>query len=445
MAKPYSNGSNVHSAVRQDVERMLSESQSFRHLDEPTQHALTDALSKITGYLASSNIDPNLANPMATELRSANNLQEQLAPQGPPGRPMVPGQALPAQGPAPNSVTAPTSQSTIDKTGGAAKALLNAIDFPQFVASLIQGTFQAIVDSSIQQMEAYAQLLKNVARTVDQFMSDNISDPTARDYLADQYDGILARDTTGGTARLRVREDRGDAELPSFFKDLGFGSVDEIDDDALEEKVIPAARRNLAEQRQQTLATMVLMGINRVVVDGGEISAKLVFHIDASESTQIRFNQSKTTGGNIFSQAGRSPFNANAILVNTASLNAQSDINIRADMTGQVKVRFRSETFPLERFADSMAIQLINQNAKVPQPLPSPGAAPTNSAQAPAPAGTVPQQAQAPQTPSVQPPPTRRASNVAVQAEGPNTVSTQSLDSQADPWAPTTGAAYDVE
>ena len=52
----------------------------------------------------------------------------------------------------------------------------------------------------------------------------------------------------------------------------------------VEQVVVPATRRTLSETRQQTLATMVLMGINRVVVDDGEISAKLQFHIDASES-----------------------------------------------------------------------------------------------------------------------------------------------------------------
>jgi hypothetical protein len=159
--------------------------------------------------------------------------------------------------------------------------------------------------------------------------------------------------------------------MPSFFKDLGFESPEEIDDRALEEVIVPATRRTLAERRQQTLATMVLMGINRVVVDDGEIMAKLRFHIDASETTNLRFDQQKTTVGNI-ARGGQSPFTANGIMVNTTSLNAQSDINIRTDLTGQVKVKFRSETFPLERFADSAAIQLINQNARVPQPVTTP-------------------------------------------------------------------------
>jgi hypothetical protein len=235
-------------------------------------------------------------------------------------------------------------------------------------------------------MEAYAELLKNVATTVDRFMDDNISDGAARDYLADQHPGLLARDTSGGAPRLSVNQSAG-GELPSFFKDLGFTSSQDLDAEALEQVVVPAARRQMAERRQQTLSTMVLMGINRVVVDDGEITAKLVFHIDASESTKMRFDQTKTTAGNMSGRAGSNPFGAQAIMVNTSSINAQSDLNVRADLTGQVRVKFRSETFPLERFADSMAIQLINSNAKVPAPAPPPAQAGPN---APAPAAPAP-------------------------------------------------------
>ena len=47
---------------------------------------------------------------------------------------------------------------------------LDAIAFPVFVADLINSTFDAIVDASIRQMEAYGQLLANVSQTVDQFL-----------------------------------------------------------------------------------------------------------------------------------------------------------------------------------------------------------------------------------------------------------------------------------
>jgi hypothetical protein len=163
---------------------------------------------------------------------------------------------------------------------------------------------------------------------------------------------------------------------------------------------------------------MVLMGINRIVVDEGDIKAKLQFHIDASETTNLRFDQQKTTVGNI-ARGGSSPFTANGIMVNTTSLNAQSDVNVRTDLTGEVRVKFRSEVFPLERFADSAAIQLINQNARVPQPAPA--AAP--------PPGSPP----APPAPPPAPPPAATTA--------PRPPAAQSLDAMVDPWAPTRGHA----
>ncbi len=51
-----------------------------------------------------------------------------------------------------------------------ADSLVQAIDFPVFVADLIEGTFDAIVDASIQQMKAYGALLQEVAEAVDQFL-----------------------------------------------------------------------------------------------------------------------------------------------------------------------------------------------------------------------------------------------------------------------------------
>jgi hypothetical protein len=93
---------------------------------------------------------------------------------------------------------------------------LQSVDFPTFVADLIQGTFQAIVNASIEQMEAYTQLLESVAKSVDEFMHDLVCE---------------------------------DEET----------------------------RRHLAQNRQQILATMVLMGINRIVVTEGRITAGVTY------------------------------------------------------------------------------------------------------------------------------------------------------------------------
>jgi hypothetical protein len=349
-------------AAVQQLRQVLDRAPAYHALNHEARHEFDRSLARIQQALAAASGlggANRLAGQMAPDLRS------QLAPGGDQsgfGSPST--QTQPAVSPAPAPAPAPAGAGPVGRVGEVARATLNAIDFPTFVASLIQGTFQAIVDASIQQMEAYAELLKNVAGTVDRFMGDNVSDGQAKDFLADQYSGVLGRDTSGGAAKMVVRQTSG--ELPSFFKDLGLDTPDKLTEQNINEVVVPATRRQMAERRQQTLATMVLMGINRVIVKDGEISAKLMFHIDATESTNIKFDQNKVTSGNMSGTAGRNPFGATSVMVNTTSLNAQSAINVRADLTGQVTVRFASETFPLERFADSAAIQLINNNAKVP-------------------------------------------------------------------------------
>src|SRR5689334_1426813 len=164
--QPPSHGAPRTAFVRREVETLLGRTPSFQSLDAPTRRALSESMSKIAEFLA----DPELAagSPLSGQL-APPDLQQRLAPGGPggapapyPGQPAAPGPGAPA--PAPTS--SPGSASATSRAGEVTRATLNAIDFPGFVASLIQGTFQAIVDASIQQMEAYAELLKNVASSV---------------------------------------------------------------------------------------------------------------------------------------------------------------------------------------------------------------------------------------------------------------------------------------
>src|SRR5436853_5647031 len=81
--------------------------------------------------------------------------------------------------------------------------LVQKVDFPKFVGGLIHNVFEAIVDSSIQQMRAYGELLANVAKTVDEYARDNISENNTRDWLSDKYPdalGVELGSTSGGLA-----------------------------------------------------------------------------------------------------------------------------------------------------------------------------------------------------------------------------------------------------
>jgi hypothetical protein len=117
---------------------------------------------------------------------------------------------------------------------GAGERLAQQVDFPEFVDGLLKGVFQAIVTYSIDQMKAYADLVKTVSNSLDAFRDQNISDKQARSFLEEQ-----CRDC---------------------FK-------------LQRAKPLPSKKRP-ATSRQQLLATMVMMGINRIVVTDGKIGAR---------------------------------------------------------------------------------------------------------------------------------------------------------------------------
>jgi hypothetical protein len=252
---------------------------------------------------------------------------------------------------------------------------LDAIDFPGFVADLIRGTFDAIVTSSIQQMEAYGQLLSNVAKTVDQFMADNITDNQARDYLASRYPGHVVVDASGEAPRAHARDGASDLPKPDLRTDLGVEGNVEIDDDTIEEVLVPAARRQLAQSRHQLLSTMVLMGINRIVVTSGRVRAKLDFHIDASDTgraetaSQFDVKHDSSVRAGWLGWGGQA--NTSVAYVRTAKQVSTDEINVDVDLTGELDLKFKSDFFPLERFADLGVIGQIQQGTANPAANPA--------------------------------------------------------------------------
>lgn len=251
---------------------------------------------------------------------------------------------------------------------------LNAIAFPSFVADLIKGTFQAIVESSIQQMEAYAELLANVSKTVDEFMADNITDNNARDWLAGAYPRHLQMDTSSGQPQLRPRDGADDTAAPNFQRDLNVSGEVALEQEEIEAQLVPAARRKIAQSRQQTLATMVLMGMNRIVVTRGRIKAAMGFRIDTTDTSRqetaskfdTKHEQSASYGW--FLSPVKASVKTTVSYVSSSKKTSESEIDVSADLTGEVDLRFKSDYFPLERFADQGVISNIQNNT------PNPGA-----------------------------------------------------------------------
>ena len=87
--------------------------------------------------------------------------------------------------------------------------------------------------------------------------------------------------------------------------------------------------------------------------------------------------------------AGRSNQMQSAVstMVSTVDVNTQSDVSIKTDLVGEVAVRFRTETFDLQNFADTPAIALINRHALQRE---APSSAERTAAVAPAPVAPAP-------------------------------------------------------
>jgi hypothetical protein len=371
----------VSRLVHAQVRALLESSPAFHQLPAERQRAMRGDLEKIATYEAALIHDEWAS---SEKLGQTPVLKETVTTAA-----EAPAQALAGKeqkGPAADEFS-PRAASQVARI---TKETLNAIAFPTFMADLIKGTFQAIVNASIQQMEAYANLLSNVAKTVDQFMADNVSDNNARDYLAQSYPGHFKIEADDGGARLKVRDGADDRAKPDFKSTFKLNEDVDLDDEAAEKTLVPAARRHLAQSRHSLLSTMVLMGINRIVITSGRIAAKMGFRIDAKDhgsaqsASQFDFKNETTmsAGGGLFSFFGGPSVESKSTVayVSSTKKDSSDELDVHADLTGEVDLKFKSDYFPMERFAKPEMLALIqghtpNPTANNPSTAATPGGA----------------------------------------------------------------------
>lgn len=322
----------------------------------------------------------------------------------PEAAPAAPQQEL--QPPAQPGASRPPATETLGRRAG---AVTDELDFPEFVASLIHGTWDAMVDSSIRQMDAYADLVAAISKPLSQFRDENVTANQARDWLVAQYPGDLALARGEGDPRVVARgaaDEFGDAPSPAWLRDFGVADGQPLSEDLIEQVLVPAARDRLAGDRMQTLATLVMLGMNRIVVRDGSITARLKFRASAADKTAVDYavsdDPASAAPSGSWSTRGSTAYAAPVTKVSTVGVNAQTDTTLNAELFGEVKINFASETIPLDRFVDDARRTLLERAAKpaqvaAPAPMqtlasPPPAAlAPTTMpAPAPAPSAAIP-------------------------------------------------------
>ncbi|MED5617765.1 hypothetical protein [Ideonella sp. BN130291] len=418
-ARPAASPETVE-AARQTVRSLLQRSQAFNALPEPKRRQLAHDLVQIGAYLAE---------PDGVRLKQQSPQVRALADEA--MKPQQFGQA---------------TRAGIDSM----VSLVQGVNFPGFVSGLIQGVFHSIVDSSIQQMEAYAKLVADVSKSLNQFRDDNTTDNQGRDHLVEQFPDVFqismgeddAFGDFGGDGskpaqpRVTVREDVDEkSALERINRSMPLDKpITSLDDGLVEALLVPAARTQIATGRQQLLATMVMMGINRIVVTDGKISAKVVFDFKASDNRKYafsatKFDHEKDAAGNLqttstysgdyegkseggsYSKTADSEDRRDASyyskgtykysqqpvvkLMSTQKLMDDSQLQAKAQLTGAVEVNFKSDYLPLEKMANPENIAAIQMNAqpgmvKNMAARPQPGAAPAPAAVPPPAAAPAP-------------------------------------------------------
>jgi hypothetical protein len=167
---------------------------------------------------------------------------------------------------------------------------------------------------------------------------------------------------------------------------------------------------------------MVLMGINRIIVTDGRIAAKVMFDFQARDNfssktsatnfdygDQYRYTgqgdyENSTEGGDSSSSyskdkgwesqkrdasyysKGTYKNTAEPVLKLMSATQATTDaaLSTKASLSGQVEVNFKSETFPLDKMADSFQIGRIQNAAKPGAATPVRQAAASQAATTPA-------------------------------------------------------------
>lgn len=348
--------------VRDEVRKILTRTPSFRRLPEAQQRELAHAMVNVGQYI--------------TDLGGETyGVPLGAAITGDAGQAVQPAaHALAGQAPRPD-----TAGARFDAAGGAVAArsgadalvnLVSSVDFPKFVSGLIQGVFQAIVDASIQQMEAFAELVRNVSKSVDEYMKDNITTNQARDNLVGRYPDVLQLDLSQDQPRVVPKPEADDSQLPDFFKDLGLASpVDSLDEDTPEQVLVPATRQQLAIDRQRMLLMMVMMGINRLVVTDGSIKAAVIFNLKTKDSasvhreraTDLDRNTKRTSSSSWisdwFSPEWDETTTTEFQVTTGRTEDSDAKVDLQAKLTGDVNVQFRSETFPLDQMTQLLGLQ----------------------------------------------------------------------------------------
>lgn len=276
---------------------------------------------------------------------------------------------------------------------GVARDTLDAIAFPRFVTELVNGVFRGLIDANAQQIQAYVDMIAGVTAATADSQGATGADQ-ARLWLVQQFpdayelaagEGEWGEQATNGPMRLRLRDGQDAPPAADIAGLLGLTGreAEGLDPEEPEEGLLGKVRAFLSRQRQKVLASLLTLGMNRLVIDHGKIKAGMNFSIDARSAAEenraqrFELKHSSRVGGSV----GFGPWSVNASMtnsigmVNTSQSHRREEMNQRVNMNADIELHFHSDYMPLNRLAASDSVQRIraasaNPQADIPTELP---------------------------------------------------------------------------
>lgn len=312
------------------------------------------------------------ANLLAEEARLTDAIEARAAPAEPEAAPLAEGLAAAPTGGASDI----HGMSAVNSAAGVLRATRDAIDFPNFVTSLISGVFQSIQNSSIQQLQAFSDLLDAVSGSLDDFSATQITDARAISWAAQRFSAFTI-EGQGESAELTLKPD---ADMPSADElrralDATAAEVGAVSDGELGETLLPLVRRKLARDRQSMLSTMILMGLQRIVVDDGHIHASMDLRVDARSTAErtrgeqfdsrVETEASGSFGMGAWGASAR--LAASVGFVKSDEQHTREDIAVQAGLRSSVDLRFHTEPLDTRRMASDRTLDTLRGRALVPE------------------------------------------------------------------------------
>lgn len=260
---------------------------------------------------------------------------------------------------------------------GVARDKLDAIAFPRFVTELVNGVFRGLIDANAQQIQAYVDMVSGVTAATADSQGATLADQ-ARLWLIQQFpdayelaagEGEWGEQATDGPLRLRLREGQ---EAPpaadiAGLLELTGREAEGIYPEEPEEGLLGKVRTYLSRKRQKVLASLLTLGMNRIVIDHGKIKAGMNFSIDArsaAEENRARRSELKHIS-RVGASVGFGPWSVNASMtnsigmVNTSQSHRREEMNQRVNMNADIELHFHSDYMPLNRLAAADSVQRI--------------------------------------------------------------------------------------